>query len=183
MKRREPVTLEHEASAANAAQEDPSRDGGAKARGSHPAMARGRSSGDDPLHGNTPPLPAPNAPLSHYKGFSLKNVGRDSKGRVIPYRYSTKVARQISQWTLGGYDENAICVALNMRPGILKQLYGKELAVGSDLAGMDLTSHIMKRAKASDRMAIFVAKAKMGWRDGESRPLDTGGLLSITIHT
>jgi len=82
---------------------------------------------------------------------------------------------------LGGYSTNDIAVALNMRPGLLKELYGRELAHGVELMGMDMTSHIVERAKQSDRMAIFVAKARMGWRDGDGKPTDTG-ILSIVIH-
>lgn len=132
-------------------------------------------------HEVSPPIPAPGAPLSHYKGLPLKNIGRDKQGRTIPHKYSSKVARQIAEWTLAGYDENAICVALNMRPGVLKKLYAKEVAAGAELAGMKLTSHIMDRTKKSDRMAIFVAKAKLGWRDGDGKPTDTA-VLDIHIH-
>jgi hypothetical protein len=123
------------------------------------------------------PLDAPD-----YKGIQLKDVGRDKKGRVIQHKYSERQAKQIAGWITSGYSANAICCAINMRPGKLKELYGKQIAMGLELVGMDMTSHILKRAKTSDRMAIFFAKAKLGWRDGESRPLDSGSLLNIHIH-
>lgn len=119
--------------------------------------------------------------LSHYKGISLKNIGRDAKGRVIPHKRSDIVARQVAEWAAGGYDANAIAVRLNIRPGLLKECYAVELATGADQVGMEVTSHIIKRTQKSDRMAIFYAKAKMGWRDGEGKPLDTG-VLMIHIH-
>lgn len=143
-----------------------------------------RHSGNNPLeydNASPGPLPPENAPLQEYKGFSLKNVGYDKNGRVIPHPYSTRVEKQIMVWVAGGADVNAICIRLNMRPGKLKELYGKALAIGLDQVSMDMTESIVKRAKKSDRLAVFFAKAKMGWRDGESRPLDTG-LLNITIH-
>lgn len=128
------------------------------------------------------PIPDENAPLHEYKGFSLKNVGYDVHGRVLPHKYSLRAEKQIMVWVAGGADVNAICIRLNIRPGKLKELYGKALAIGLDQVTMDMTESIVTRAKKSDRLAVFFAKAKMGWRDGESRPLDTG-LLNIIIHT
>lgn len=119
--------------------------------------------------------------LSHYKGIALKNVGRDAKGHVIPHKRSEQTAEQVAIWAAGGYDLNAIAVRMNIRPGLVKECYGKELALGSELVGMEVTEHIVARVKKSDRMAIFYAKAKMGWRDGESKPLETG-VLNIHIH-
>lgn len=166
-----------------AAQEDPEGGSGAKTRGSHPPGAGVQHSGDDPHDGNVMlPLPADGSPLTHYKGTSLKNIGRDGKGQVISHKYSSKVARQISVWMLGGYSENDCAIALNMRPGLLRELYGKEIRHGVELMGMDMTQHIVARAKKSDNMARFVAKARMGWRDGDSKPIDTG-ILSIFIHS
>ena len=127
------------------------------------------------------PLPASDAPLSHYTGTSLKNIGRDRLGRVIQHKFSSKVARQISIWVLGGYNENDIAIALNMRPGLVRELYGREIRHGEQLMGMDMTTHIVHRAKKSDQMARFVAKARMGWRDGDTKPVDNQ-LLNIVIH-
>lgn len=128
-----------------------------------------------------PRLPPEDAELSEYKGVSLRDVGRDKHGKIIPHRRDEKLARKITVWVAGGYDVNAIAVHLNIRPGLLKQHYGRELAIGADIVGMDVTRHIVSRVKKSDRMAIFYAKAKMGWRDGEGGPTDTG-LLNIHIH-
>jgi len=108
-------------------------------------------------------------------------VGRDAGGKVIPHIRSEKIAQQIREWVAGGYDLNAIAVRINVRPGLIREHYAVELAMGSEHVGMDMTSHILKRAKESDRMAVFFAKAKMGWRDGDAKPLDTG-LLDIHIH-
>lgn len=118
--------------------------------------------------------------LADYKGMSLASIGRDSKGRVIRHTRSEKVARQIRVWVAGGYDVNAICINLNIRPGLLKQLYPVELAIGAEQVGMEMTSHIVQRAKRSDRMAIFFAKAKMGWTEDAQQ--STGSLLNINIH-
>lgn len=131
---------------------------------------------------NALPLPDEDASLTEYKGTSLRNIGLDKKGQVIQYVRSTKIARQVAVWVAGGYSANDICIRLNMRPGKLKELYGQEIAHGLEMVGMEMTSHIVSRAKKSDRMAVFFAKARMGWRDGDSKPLDTGGLLNVHIH-
>lgn len=155
-----------------------------------PAAGRSDHSADSPLTGEVIPaassagaLPAspPSDEPSHYKGIPLHRVGRDSAGKVIPHRRSETVAQQIREWVAGGFDLNAIAVRLNVRPGLLKECYSVELAAGADHVGMDMTSHILKRAKESDRMAIFFAKARMNWRDGDGKPMDTG-VLDIHIH-
>jgi hypothetical protein len=128
------------------------------------------------------PLPPDGAPLTHYKGTSLKNVGRDARGRVIPHAYSSKVAAQIATWVACGYNENDIAIRLNIRPGLLREVYGKELRHGKEQVGMEVSSHIMQRVKKSDQMAIFYAKAQMGWRDGNAKPVDAD-VLNLIIHT
>lgn len=126
-------------------------------------------------------LPPEGASISDYKGISLATVGRDKRGRTIPHVRSEKIARQISVWVAGGADVNAICIRLNIRPGLLKECYGKELAAGLDMVAMDLTDSIYRRAQKSDRLAIFFAKARLGWRDGDG-PVKDQSLLDIHIH-
>lgn len=189
--------------AAMRTQEDPRRVGEGQSSRVPSAGAGGLHSGDEPqmrecappLSENLPYDPVSDLPpsvsssevetvepeLSHYKGLALKNVGRDSRGRVIPHKRSEQTAQQVAIWVAGGYDLNAIAVRMNIRPGLVKECYGRELATGADQVGMEVTEHIVARTKKSDRMAIFFAKAKMGWRDGESKPLDTG-VLNIHIH-
>lgn len=120
-------------------------------------------------------------PLSHYKGVALANVGRDRHGRVIPHKRSEIVARKVALWVAGGATPNDIAVRLNIRPGLVKSCYGKELEFGQGQINMDMAGHIIRRAKKSDRVAIFYAKARMGWRDGEQQPLDVP-MLNIHIH-
>lgn len=121
------------------------------------------------------------AELSDYKGYPLRDVGRDKDGKVIPHKRDEKVARQIKIWVAGGADINYIAIRLNVRPGLLKQHYPQELILGTEDVHADVHQHLLKRVKESDRMAIFYAKSKMGYRDGESRPNDDG-LLNIHIH-
>jgi hypothetical protein len=128
------------------------------------------------------PVEGPAPELSHYKGVSLKNVGRDARGRVIPHKRTIAVAKQIAIWIAGGADLNAIAIRLNVRPGLLKREYPKEIALGTENVHMDVHTHILARVKKSDRVAIFYAKAKMGYRDGDSKPLE-GGVFNLHIHT
>lgn len=122
-----------------------------------------------------------NIPLHHYKGTSLKNIGRTADGKVIPHKRSEITARRVATWAVGGYTKEDIAILLNIRPGLVEECYGRELRHGKDMVGMDLTSHVIKRAKQNDNMARFVLKSQFGWRDGDSKPLDTG-LLNIHIH-
>lgn len=145
-----------------------------------PQVAGERLSGDTPQVPSNPP--ALSDEPTDYKGISLAKIGYDASGKVIPHKRSEKIARQIKTWVAGGYDFNAICIALNLRPGLVKRHYTTEIQMGLDLIGMEMTSHIVARAKKSDRMAIFFAKARMGWRDGESAKVDTG-VLNIHMHT
>lgn len=137
---------------------------------------------DDDLS-RPPALPPESATdPTEYKGLSLRNIGRDPKtGKTIPHKRSEKVARQIGIWVAGGYGINDIALRLNIRPGLLKQHYAVELAVGAEQVGMDMTSHIVARAKKSDRMAIFYAKSRMNWKDGEGTQTDVSP-LNIHIH-
>jgi len=121
-------------------------------------------------------------PLQHYKGTALMHVGRDAAGKVIPHHRSEVTARKVAVWIAGGAVVNDIAVRLNIRPGLVKQCYGRELEFGQGQVNMDMAGSIIKRAKKSDRMAIFYAKARMGWRDGEQAATDVP-LLNIHIHS
>lgn len=162
--------------AGDLSQEDPRIGGEGQRTRVPPARAVMPHSGDDADVGEAV------IPLSHYKGTSLKNIGRDKNGRVIPHKRSEKTAVKVRMWAAGGYSENDIAIMLNIRPGLVRECYGKELNHGKDMVGMDLTAHAYKRAKQNDNMLRFVLKARHDWRDGESRPTEVG-LLNIHIHT
>ena len=108
-------------------------------------------------------------------------IGRDATGRVIPHKRTESVAKMITEFVAGGFNINDIAIRLNIRPGLLKKHYERELAVGETEVHMDVHSHLLKRVKESDRVAIFYAKARMGYRDGDA-PLVDGGVLDIHIH-
>ncbi len=181
-----------------ARKEGPARGRKAKASGSHRQMAGEQHTGDKaqarkstliradtPMEGDYIPseqeFSDQKVSLTDYKGTALKNVGRTPDGKVIPHRRQETIAKKIVMWVAGGYVLNDIAVLLNIRPGLIKEHYSVELNHGNELMGMGMTEHILRRAKKSDRVAIFVAKSRMGWRDGDGKPVDTS-VLNLHIH-
>ena len=114
---------------------------------------------------------------------SVKNAGLDPvTGKVIPHKPTSRVRALVSRMVATGLDENEIAVTLNIRPGQLRQHYGRELAYGKAEIDAAVGGAIINRAvKGDPRMAIFYAKAKMGWRDGDSKPVDVSP-LNLHIH-
>lgn len=120
--------------------------------------------------------------LADTKGSSLKNVGFDSLGRVIPHKYSGKVASIVAAHVVAGTDESTICILLNMRPGKLRELYHKELDTAIAQTNADVGRAIVAQAKKGHPvLARFYAKAKMGWKDGEQSSIPVSP-LNIHIH-
>lgn len=162
------------------AQEDP-REGGEGQSSRVPSGGAGESHSGDKAQVSVIHPDGEETPLSHYKGVSLQNVGRDKYGRVIPHKRSDVLAKQIMIWVAGGFNVNDIAIRVNVRPGLIKREYARELAVGETHIHMDVHDHLLKRVKGSDRMAIFYAKARMGWRDGDGANKDQS-VLDIHIH-
>lgn len=146
----------------------------------------GRDSCSSPGFPGTIPPPPVALPrqMNAYRRLPLKEVGRDARGRVIPYEYEEATAQQIALWVAAGADENFMCVALNMRPGTLKELYGQILEHGKTAVNMNVAAaayrdSLMPGAHAQQK---FWLKSRAGWRDGESQPTDVSP-LSIIIHS
>ena len=128
------------------------------------------------------PVPATPETITSYKGIALKDVGKDPvTGKVIPHKRSERVAKMVAYAAVGGYTLNDLAVVLNIRPGLLKKHYWRELQTGKDKVGMDLTAHAIKRAKHSDNILRFLLKSQFGWRDGEKAPIDSE-VFNIHIH-
>lgn len=178
---------------------DPETGGGAKARGS---LHKHR--GVPPLDRQPPPsvnaaaaLPGSSVPppepevlpansgsfADQTKSVSTRMAGIDPKtGKVIPHTPTPRVRALVKQWVATGADENEIAVLLNIRPGHLRQHYARELEIGKTEIDMAVGGAIISKAKKGDpRMAIFYAKARMGWRDGDSKPLDVSP-FNLHIH-
>lgn len=112
-------------------------------------------------------------------------LGRDINGKIIPHERDEKIAHQIAEWVAIGAGENEIAQFLQVRPGVLRKHYKYELDNGKFANDMQVGSTILSMAKsgASERMALFYAKARMGWRESDSNDTNNAALLNIHIHT
>lgn len=125
----------------------------------------------------------PRTKLYQVRQHSLKNVGRDREGKVIPHFRSDAVAQRVAVLVAGGMDEYDIACVLNIRPGLVRRHYGAELASGKAIANSQVVSAIHMQAAAGEpQMAKFWAKARMGWRDGDSSKGGDDSALNIHIH-
>lgn len=114
---------------------------------------------------------------------SMKDVGRDPEtGKSIPHEYDERVAKRIEFYVGAGLDPDEIARMLDIRPGKLKDLYGRELEIGSNTTNMEVAQAMFDAAKSGDVSAgRFWLKARAGWKDGESAtPLTSP--LQIHIH-
>jgi hypothetical protein len=114
---------------------------------------------------------------------AMKDVGRDPEtGYVIQHERSDKVAALVSFQTAAGLSLNDIAVMLDIRPGKLKEIYGKELECGLNTANVQVAKAMYDQATQGDVTAgKFWLKARAGWKDGESSGAQASP-LSIHIH-
>jgi hypothetical protein len=172
---------------------------GAKRAGSH---RRGRDADHAPqtppdalsyFPVDTPPSvpPALSGPvdgrptLSSLRNPSAKNAGRLPDGTVKKHKPDTYTRERVKKYVAFGASENEIAVLLDIRPGQLRTYYARELSVGALENHMKVGSAILTGAlKGNDKLAIFWAKARMGWKDGNVGPGDKEvPPLNIHIHS
>jgi hypothetical protein len=93
----------------------------------------------------------------------------------------------VARYVLAGVDENTIARCLNIRPGQLREHYAAELdnskadidaAVAASIVNMAIGS---KETAPEPSMARFYAKARMGWKDGDTNAPPVSP-LNIIIH-
>jgi hypothetical protein len=126
-------------------------------------------------------LPAPGSALK--KLTVPKWVGRNPDGSIIPHTRSDEIARQITEWIALGAQVEEMAIRLNLRPGQIRHTYAYELQTGEFINNMEVGGAILRMAKETPQMAIFYAKARMGWRDGDKASDKEQPGLNITIHT
>lgn len=114
----------------------------------------------------------------------MKNVGRGPDGKVIPHHRSEEIALCVAQWASRGASENFICAMLNMRPGILRELYHNELTHAAEMANLNVAGKAYEMAMSgeSESMTKFWLKSRAKWRDGENAEDRSGSLFNIHIH-
>lgn len=114
-----------------------------------------------------------------------KFTGRDHTGKIIPHQRDEGVARKIADWVAIGAGENEIAMYLNLRLGVLRKHYKRELTTGKFENDMAVGGKILEMAKSGEheRMTLLYAKARMGWRESDANDQNNAALLNIHIHT
>lgn len=112
-----------------------------------------------------------------------KAIGRDMDGKVIQHQYDPEVAKQIAKWIGLGAHINEIAQYLNLRPGVIKKHYKHEIETGQFQVNMSVAESILDMTRKEPSVAMFFAKARMGWRDKDKADEAGDGLLNIHIHT
>lgn len=114
---------------------------------------------------------------------SMKAVGRDpATGKVIPHVRDERLAKRVAFHVAAGISSNDIAEMLNIRPGLLKECYAKELKHGLNQMVVEVAGAMKNAALAGDTTAgKFLLKARAGWKDGESAQ-QSASPLQIHIH-
>lgn len=114
---------------------------------------------------------------------AMRDVGKDTDGKVIPHKRSEKVAKAVAELALAGTPENTICAILNIRPGHLKQYYSNELSHTRTIVDARLASSAYALALAGDGpMLKYMTKARLNWRDGDIAGDGAAFFQNIHIH-
>ncbi len=158
-----------------------------------------KSAGPVPGDGGGSPLafePTPDGPIHRRPSFnpsheqfaprssSLRDAGRDPRtGKVIPHKFSAKVAARVAQLIASGATAADIAVLLNIRPGHLKQYYSKQLEFGQVAVNMDVAGAVLRQAKNGKNMRAseFWLKNRAGW-DKDQKEVPAAPLM-IHIHS
>jgi hypothetical protein len=122
--------------------------------------------------------------LKYFRDLSAKGAGKDPvTGKNRPHVRSEAVAKVVAQMAAVGAPINTICVALNIRPGQLKQHYGNELAHASELANSHVALTALRMATSGKDPATtkFWLKARNNWKDGDKGD-GNDSVLNIHIH-
>lgn len=115
---------------------------------------------------------------------STKDAGRDPlTGEVVPHERTDKVAGQVEAMAAFGFTAEEIAVALDLRPGQVRQHYERELEAAPVKANMQVAKAFFDVAKSGTNWKASMSwlKARAGWKDGASDQ-QIGGGISINIH-
>jgi hypothetical protein len=130
------------------------------------------------------PFPRTVRQTSHFKAPAMKNIGKDADGKVIPHQRSEEVAQIVLHYTGMGAGLNFIAAMLNIRPGLVKECYGKELEYSVERANVEVAGAAFRMATSEQDPAMtkFWLKARAKWRDGDNAEDKNNSLFNINIH-
>ena len=112
---------------------------------------------------------------------SAKGAGRNPDGTVKPHERDERVAAQVEVMAAMGLSENEICVQLDIRPGQLKEHYGRELDVARNKANLQVARAVFEKAKGGDMTAAkFWLQNRAGW--AEKQDVKVGLSLEQLVH-
>lgn len=123
----------------------------------------------------------PNAPDIIPARLPTTDAGRDPlTGEIVPHERSDKVAGQVEAMAALGFTVEEIAVALDLRPGQVRQHYARELDAAPVKANMQVAKAFFDVAKSGKNWQASASwlRARAGWEDGEAK----GGGISINIH-
>jgi hypothetical protein len=117
-------------------------------------------------------------------GQTLKNVGRDADGKNIPHVRDEVTADTVARYVACGATDEEISVMLNIRPGLLRKCYEKELDIGKVQNDMKVAGALLDMASSGEdtNATIYWTKARMGWRDKDTPGTQITNPLQINIH-
>lgn len=103
-------------------------------------------------------------------------------GKIRPHTRNEHFASVVAQLAAVGTPVNTIAVALNIRPGQLKEHYAHELEHAAEIANshVALTAYRMATSGEDPATTKFWLKARNKWKDGETS--DGNSVLNIHIH-
>jgi hypothetical protein len=111
------------------------------------------------------------------------DAGRDPlTGETVPHKRTEKVAGQVEAMAALGFTVEEVAVALDLRPGQVRQHYARELAAAPVKANMQVAKAFFDVAKSGKNWQASASwlRARAGWAEGDVGA--GGGGISITIH-
>lgn len=110
------------------------------------------------------------------------DAGRDPlTGQITPHERSEKTAGQIEAMAAFGFTVEEIAVAVDLRPGQIRQHYARELEAAPVKANMQVAKAFFDIAKSGKNWQASASwlRARAGW---DSNDGTAGGGISINIH-
>lgn len=115
---------------------------------------------------------------------STKDAGRDPlTGELVPHERSQKIAGQVEAMAAMGLTSDEIAVALDLRPGQVREYYARELEAAPIKANVQVAQAFFNIAKSGTNWKASHAwlKSRAGWRDKDADNV-LKDVIAIHIH-